>query len=45
MLDRGIYLAPSPFESNFVSTAHTESDVQRTIASADRALNQLLATA
>ncbi len=35
MLDRGIYLAPSPFEANFLSAAHTPTDVERTIAAAD----------
>ena len=34
MLDRGIYLAPSQFEAAFVSAAHTEADIQRTIAAA-----------
>jgi len=45
MLDRGIYLAPSQFETNFVSTAHTAGDVDLTIAAADASLAQLLATA
>jgi glutamate-1-semialdehyde 2,1-aminomutase len=45
MLDRGIYLAPSPFETNFLSAAHTKRDVDRTLAAADAALAQLLATA
>jgi glutamate-1-semialdehyde 2,1-aminomutase len=45
MLERGIYLAPSPFETNFVSAAHTEADVYRTIAAADASLAELLATA
>ncbi|HPQ80257.1 MAG TPA: glutamate-1-semialdehyde 2,1-aminomutase [bacterium] len=31
MLDRGVYLAPSPYESAFVSLAHTEDDVAETI--------------
>ena len=31
MLDRGIYLAPSPFETSFVSTAHDEESIQETI--------------
>jgi glutamate-1-semialdehyde 2,1-aminomutase len=34
MLERGIYLAPSQFEAAFVSAAHTEDDIQRTIAAA-----------
>ena len=32
MLDRGIYLAPSQFEAMFVSAAHTDGDIERTIA-------------
>ena len=42
MLDRGIYLAPSQFESGFLSTAHTDADVDRTLAAADEALGELL---
>jgi glutamate-1-semialdehyde 2,1-aminomutase len=34
MLDRGIYLAPSQFEAGFVSTAHTEADIARTVQTA-----------
>jgi len=30
MLERGIYLPPSQFEALFVSTAHTEADIERT---------------
>jgi glutamate-1-semialdehyde 2,1-aminomutase len=45
MLDRGVYLAPSPFEANFLSAAHSASDVERTIATADASLAALLATA
>lgn len=45
MLDRGVYFAPSPFEANFVSTAHTAADVERTIAAADASLASLMATA
>jgi glutamate-1-semialdehyde 2,1-aminomutase len=43
MLDRGVYLAPSPFETGFVSTAHTTRDVERTLAAADSALAEILA--
>jgi glutamate-1-semialdehyde 2,1-aminomutase len=32
MLDRGIFLAPSQFEANFISSAHTEEDVEGTVA-------------
>ncbi len=38
MLDEGVYLPPSPFEAMFVSTAHTESDIQATLNAARRAL-------
>jgi glutamate-1-semialdehyde 2,1-aminomutase len=31
LLERGIYVAPSQFECLFVSTAHTEDDIDRTI--------------
>ncbi|MCR5379321.1 MAG: glutamate-1-semialdehyde 2,1-aminomutase [Fibrobacter sp.] len=34
MLDRGIYLAPSQFEAVFVSAAHTEEDIDRTLEAA-----------
>jgi glutamate-1-semialdehyde 2,1-aminomutase len=32
MLERGVYLAPSQYEAGFTSLAHTEADVDRTIA-------------
>lgn len=31
MLDNGVYLAPSPFEAGFVSAAHSNSDIERTL--------------
>jgi glutamate-1-semialdehyde 2,1-aminomutase len=34
MLEQGIYLAPSQFEAGFTSLAHTEEDVERTLAAA-----------
>jgi glutamate-1-semialdehyde 2,1-aminomutase len=34
MLEHGIYLAPSQFEAGFTSLAHTEEDVERTLAAA-----------
>jgi glutamate-1-semialdehyde 2,1-aminomutase len=45
MLERGIYLAPSPFETNFLSAAHTARDVDRTLAAADASVTQVLTTA
>jgi len=37
MLDAGIYLPPSQFESAFLSAAHSEEDVQETVAAAKEA--------
>ncbi len=34
MLDCGVYLAPSQFEAGFVSTAHTDQDIARTVEAA-----------
>jgi len=34
MLDSGVYLPPSQYEAAFLGAAHTEDDVQRTIAAA-----------
>ena len=41
MLERGVYFAPSQFEAGFVSTAHTEEDIDRTIEAAEAALGGL----
>ncbi len=41
MLERGVYFAPSQFEAGFVSTAHTEEDIDRTIEAAEAALGEL----
>lgn len=35
MLERGIYLAPSQFEAGFTSIAHTEEDIDKTLAVAE----------
>jgi len=37
-LERGVYLAPSAFEAGFVSSAHTDADIDFTIAQLDAAL-------
>jgi glutamate-1-semialdehyde 2,1-aminomutase len=34
LLNEGIYLAPSQFESGFISLAHTPEDIERTVAAA-----------
>jgi glutamate-1-semialdehyde 2,1-aminomutase len=30
LFERGIYIAPSPYEANFVSSAHTDEQILRT---------------
>ena len=37
MLTEGVYLAPSAFEAGFVSAAHAETDIERTLEAARRA--------
>jgi glutamate-1-semialdehyde 2,1-aminomutase len=34
MLGRGVYLPPSQFEAWFVSLAHTDEDIRRTVEAA-----------
>jgi glutamate-1-semialdehyde 2,1-aminomutase len=41
MLERGIYLAPSQFEAGFSSLAHTEEDIEQTLAVAKEVLSSL----
>ncbi len=42
MLSRGVFLAPSQFEAMFVSTAHSEEDIARTIAAARESLQAIV---
>ena len=35
MLDQGIYLAPSAFEAGFMSLAHSEADIEKTLNAAE----------
>ena len=41
MLAEGVYLAPSAFEAGFVSAAHTDADIDATIAAADRVFRRI----
>lgn len=41
MLDRGVYIAPSQFEAGFISTAHTEKDIEKTVQAAYESFKQL----
>ncbi|MGM0669870.1 MAG: aspartate aminotransferase family protein, partial [Gemmatimonadota bacterium] len=39
MLDRGYYLAPSPFEALFLSSAHTPEDIDATLSASEEVLD------
>ena len=41
MLEQGIYLAPSSFEAGFVSKAHSSQDIEKTIMSAKKVMENL----
>ena len=41
MLDKGVYLAPSAFEAGFVSAAHSDADIQATVAAAAEVFKSL----
>ena len=41
MLERGIYLAPSQFEAAFVSTAHTEADIEKTARATEESFREI----
>jgi len=41
MLKRGVYLPPAQFEAAFLSLAHSEGDIERTIEAAEAALREI----
>lgn len=41
MLERGVYLAPSQFEAGFTSVAHTEEDIDRTLAAVQEVMSSI----
>ncbi len=41
LLDKGVYLAPSQFETNFLSTAHSDEDVRRVVDAIAEALAEV----
>jgi glutamate-1-semialdehyde 2,1-aminomutase len=41
MLEEGIYLAPSAFEAGFLSSAHSENDIDATVAAAEKVFRAL----
>ncbi len=41
MLEQGVYLAPSAFEAGFVSSAHSDADIEETLKAAEAAFKQI----
>ncbi|AEV70057.1 MULTISPECIES: glutamate-1-semialdehyde 2,1-aminomutase [Clostridia] len=41
MLDNGIHMAPAQFEAMFVSDAHTEEDIEKTLEKAEKSLREM----
>ncbi len=41
LLEEGVYVAPSQFEASFMSLAHTQEDIERTVAAAEKAFSSL----
>ena len=41
MLEQGVYFAPSPYETGFISLAHTEEDIDRTVEAVHASLSRL----
>ncbi len=41
MLENGVYLPPSQFEAMFLSTAHTEQDLEKTVGAFEKAIKRL----
>jgi glutamate-1-semialdehyde 2,1-aminomutase len=42
MMSRGVLLAPSQFEAGFMSLAHTEADIDATIAASYESMQEAL---
>jgi glutamate-1-semialdehyde 2,1-aminomutase len=41
MLEEGVYLAPASYEAGFLSSVHSEVDIEFTLAAAERAFKRL----
>lgn len=41
LLEQGVFVAPSPFETGFISTAHSRDDIEATVSAISRALREL----
>lgn len=44
MLQEGIYLAPSQYEANFISTAHKEEDINKTLKAYKKSIEKVFKT-
>ncbi len=41
MLEEGVYLAPSAFEAGFISSAHSDADIDETLVAAEKAFARI----
>ncbi|MGC8744585.1 MAG: glutamate-1-semialdehyde 2,1-aminomutase [Verrucomicrobiia bacterium] len=41
LLEQGVFIAPSQFEAGFISAAHTDEDIEKTIAAAEKVLKTI----
>ena len=41
MLEQGVYIAPSQFEAGFISIAHNDNDIEKTVSAAEVALGKV----
>ena len=41
MVEQGIFLPPSQFEGTFLSTAHSDEDIQKTIEAVEKAFAKI----
>ena len=41
MLNNGVYLAPSMYEAGFISMAHTEEEIEKTLDAASLAFEKI----
>lgn len=41
MLEQGIYIAPSPYECTFVTAAHSNEDIEKTIKASAKAMKEI----
>jgi glutamate-1-semialdehyde 2,1-aminomutase len=42
LLNEGVYIAPSQFEAGFISTAHSEADIEKTVQAAAKVMKSMV---